>query len=437
MNVQSREFPFWVRAVLLAGVLFTATGAALLAYRFYSRPTIMTVAIGSLDGQAGSAVTAIAGRLAAMHAPVRFRIMKSDDMPSAAQVFGAGHTDLALVRADYGNLTDARSVVLVSRSVVLIVAPPGSPIKAISDLKGHVLGVAGGGVNRKIVEALKAEYDLGTAMESRDVRLSDARRAVAAKEVSALLFAIPLTDKYLSAVRDLFPQGAPVLIPIDSAGAIADAQGAYESFDLPKGTLRGAPPVPTDDLTTLRVSYVLVANKNLDSDLVATLTQAIMDARSSLLAEQPELAAIAAPDDDADAHIAIHPGASAFFNGNQQSFMDRYGNAIYLTPMILGGLASVFAAAWRFLGLGRPAPPDPAVTTLYALPRRIRNAATEAELVALEEEIDEMLKTELARSARGDAGALDPATLNAAAHRMDNLIHHRRSELRQAARTTS
>lgn len=430
MKIQSREFPFWVRAVLLAGVLFIAAGAVLLAYRSYTRPTVLTLAIGSLDGQAGSAVTAIAGRLAAMHAPVRLKIVKSDDMPSAAQVFGAGHADLALVRADYGNLADARSVVLVSHSVVLIVAPPGSPVAAIPDLKGHVLGVVGGAINGKIVEALKAEYDLGTGMTSKDLRLNDARRAIAAKEVSALLFTIPLTEKYLAVVRELFPKGAPVLIPVDSAGAIADAQGAYESFDLPKGTLRGAPPVPSDDLTTLRVSYVLVANKNLDSDLVANLTEALMDARSSLLAEQPELSSIAAPDDDANAHIPIHPGASAFFNGNQQSFMDRYGNAIYLTPMILGGLASVFAAAWRFLGISRPAPPDPAVATLYALPRRIRSAATEADLAAIEEEIDEMLKTELARAARGDSNALDPATLNAAAHRMDNLIHHRRFGLR-------
>jgi hypothetical protein len=27
-----------------------------------------------------------------------------------------------------------------------------------------------------------------------------------------------------------------------------------------------------------------------------------------------------------------------------------YGDAIYLTPMVLGAMASIFAAAWRFLG---------------------------------------------------------------------------------------
>ena len=51
--------------------------------------------------------------------------------------------------------------------------------------------------------------------------------------------------------------------------------------------------------------------------------------------------------------------------------MDKYGNWIYVTPLVLGALASVFATAWRFLGVRQ----DPAETTprgLFALPRRIR-----------------------------------------------------------------
>ena len=66
---------------------------------------------------------------------------------------------------------------------------------------------------------------------------------------------------------------------------------------------------------------------------------------------QPLIGGIATPTLDADAYIAVHPGAAAFYNGTQQSFMDRWGNVIYLTPMVLGALASIFAAAWRFLGI--------------------------------------------------------------------------------------
>jgi hypothetical protein len=78
-----------------------------------------------------------------------------------------------------------------------------------------------------------------------------------------------------------------------------------------------------------------------------------MKVRRELLVEQPIFAQIAAPSTDPDAYLPLHPGAAAFYNSTQQSFMDEYGNWIYLTPMILGGLATVLATAWKFLGIGQ------------------------------------------------------------------------------------
>jgi hypothetical protein len=201
-----------------------------------------------------------------------------------------------------------------------------------------------------------------------------------------------------------------------------------DSFDVPKGTLRGSPPVPDDDLTTLRTSLYLIANKKLSTDLVTTLTQTIMKVRRELLVEQPIFAQITAPSTDADAFLPLHPGAAAFYNGTQQSFMDEYGNWIYLAPMILGGLATVLATAWKFLGIGRSESQAP-LDALYALARRIRKAGTVAELAAIEEEIDNILRAQRAKAATGDETAVDAATLNVVAHRLENLIHDRRVAL--------
>jgi hypothetical protein len=258
--------------------------------------------------------------------------------------------------------------------------------------------------------------------------------------VAALLIAIPLAEKYLSLLRDIFQQGpkaSPVLVPIESAGAIAQAQRAYESFDLPKGTLRGSPPVPEDDLTTLRTSLYLVANKKLGSDLITSLTQTIMQVRRELLAEQPIFAQITAPSTDADAWLPLHPGAAAFYNGTQQSWMDEYGNWIYLTPMALGGAATVLAAAWKFLGIAPPGPGDGPLDSLYALARRIRTSGSEAELADIEQEIDDILREQRAKSAAGDENAVDDATLNVVAQRLENLIHYRRTVLARKSAVAS
>jgi hypothetical protein len=178
----------------------------------------------------------------------------------------------------------------------------------------------------------------------------------------------------------------------------------------------------------LRTSLYLVAKKKLGADLITSLTQTIMRVRRELLVEQPIFAQITSPSTDADAYLPLHPGAAAFYNGTQQSFMDEYGNWIYLTPMILGGAATLLAAAWKFLGLGSSKAEGP-LDSLYALGRRIRNVGTEAELSDIEEEIDDILKAQRARSAAGDESAVDDATLNVAAHRLESLIHDRRTML--------
>jgi TRAP-type uncharacterized transport system substrate-binding protein len=425
--------PFWVRAILLAGVFCIVAGAGLISYRYYMQPKTLTIAVGSLDGEAKLLASAIAGRLATTDSPIRLKVENAGNVLDAAKAFDAGTADLAVVRADVGDLQQARAVALTAHGVVMIVAPPGSPITSIAKLRDHTVGVVGGEINHGVVDVLKKEYDLGHAnVTFKDVVPSDARRAIQAKEVSVLLMVLPLTERYLTLVKSLFresPNSAPVLIPIDSAGAITDVKGPYESFDIPKGTLRGAPPVPDDDVTTLRVGFYLVANRHLSATLVGELTKKLMSVRRDLIGEQPLLAGIAAPDTDSDAFIAVHPGAAAFYNGTQESFMDRYGNAIYLTPMVLGAMASVFAAAWRFLGVR---PLDPAQTTLgtlCGLPGRVRKTDDEAELASIEEEIDKILHYQLARSADSDESASETHALIAAAHRLDNLIHRRRMAL--------
>lgn len=433
MKALHTALPIWVRAVLLAGVFCIVSGAGLVAYRLYAQPTTLTVAVGSFDGEAKQTASIIAGRLATIDSPVRLKVENSGDALDAAKAFADGTTDLAVVRADVGDLSQARTVAVTAHGVVMIVAPPGSPITSIAKLRDHTVGVVGGEINHGIVEVLKKEYDLGHAnVVFKDIAPADARHAVQTKQVSALLLVVPLTEKYLTFVKGLFPESpnsSPVLIPIDSAGAIADVKGPYESFDIPKGTLRGSPPVPDDDVTTLRVAYYLVANRHLSSVVVADLAKKVMSVRRDLVNEQPLLSGLAAPETDPDAYLSVHPGAAAFYNGTQESFMDRYGNAIYLTPMALGAIASIFAAAWRFLGVRPIETAGATLDALCGLPARIRNSRTEAELMAIEDEVDDVVRAQLMKSTTSDDSSSEISALMSVAHRLDNLIHHRRTVL--------
>lgn len=424
------RLPAWLRITLVAGIAVLVAGAGLFGWRWYAKPVTLTVAVGSLDGEASRLVTAIARKLTQSGAPVRFAMIETGSALEAADAFASGKADLAVVRGDAGDLSQAQVVAIVAKAAVLLVAPPGSPVTDLAELKRATVGVIGGDINRGIVKALTDEYDLGRAgVTFKDVAPADARKALESKEVRAILVVVPLTEKYLTMIRGLFPQTqktAPVLIAIEQAGAIAGRQRAFESFDVPKGTLRGAPPAPPDDLTTLRTTFYLVGRKKLDNDLVASLAESVMNARRDLLPELPILSQIAAPDTDADAYLPVHPGAASFYNGTQESFLDKWGNIIFLAPMIAGGLASVLAAAWKFLRAGQPLTQEQALDALYALGQRIRVAGSEAELDSIETEIDRVLLAQRKKEALGEEGAREVVALNVAAHRLENLIHDRR-----------
>ena len=103
--------------------------------------------------------------------------------------------------------------------------------------------------------------------------------------------------------------------------------------------------------------------------------------------------------------------------------------------MVLGAFASVFAAAWRFLGVRSNETTATTLDALCSLPGRIRTARDEAELSAIEAEVDGSLRAKIAPLQRmfpgtsvasGEEDAVDVAVLISAVHRLDSLIHYRR-----------
>ena len=110
--------------------------------------------------------------------------------------------------------------------MALLVAPPGSSITDMAGLKRLTVGVIGGDINKKLVKVVSDEYDLAkSGVTFKD--LAPCRGAPRARDQGGARdpVVMPLSEKYLSLLRGLFPQNAksgPVLIPIEQAGAIAE-----------------------------------------------------------------------------------------------------------------------------------------------------------------------------------------------------------------------
>ena len=431
--LMSGRLPRWLRIVLVLSLGILAAGAVLFGYRYITQPTTLTIATGSLDGDVPRIISAMAARMASTNAPVRLKVVEKNSAPEAAKEFAEGNVDLVIARADLVDLSIARAVLTVTHGVVLIVVPPASPIEGMDDLKGKMVGVISADTNRQVIAAITKEYALEAAKVSfKNLTPSEVPQAFQMKQIQALLVVLPLSEKYIVMLRDIFPRNAKAplgLVPIESAGAIEEVSPPFKSYELPKGTLRGSPPVPDDDLTTLRVPYYVVANKNVSDDVVTALTKAMMEARRDLVGEYPLLAQVMAPSTDKDAYVPIHPGAAAFFDGDEKTIFDRYGDQFFYGSMLLGTLMSVLAAIWKFMTRDIGKPDERSSMRLYALVGKINEVSSETDLAAIEQQINEILKVELEKCSSGklDAGEMD--AINMASQRLQYLMAQRRLTL--------
>jgi TRAP transporter TAXI family solute receptor len=423
------SFARWMRVALVVGLLALTIGLSFYAYRYSTRPVTLTVAAGSLDGESVTLMNALASKLASTaNSRIRLKVVDTGTPLGAAEAFAKGEADLAIVRGDTPDLKNARTIVVITHGVVMLLALPGSAITDLEHLKGKTIGIVGGPANRRIAEVLDNEFDLTRhKVKFVDLALPEVSAAIQGKKVQALLLVLPMSGRYLGQLRNLFPRDAkkaPTLLAIESASAIAAVVGGYESYDIPKGTIRGAPAIPEEDLTTLRVPVYLVAREKLDEDTAAQLTQVIMETRSNMLGEHPILAQITAPSTEKDAAIPIHPGAAAYFSGEVKTIFDKYGDQFFYASMLLGMLSSLAAAFWKFMMPGPEGerPPE----RLHKFARRSREAESAEELDRIEDEIDAILSEELSREKRTET---DAGTLQVALSRLEYLISQRRRAL--------
>src|SRR5271169_3842288 len=108
----------WMKIALVGVGTAFVVGAGTFAYRYFTYPITLTVAAGSTDGYAAQIMSSIAGRLTQTGSPVRLKVMVVDSAFDAAKTFSAGKVDLAIIRADIGDLSEVRAVVVMAHAVV-------------------------------------------------------------------------------------------------------------------------------------------------------------------------------------------------------------------------------------------------------------------------------------------------------------------------------
>jgi TRAP transporter TAXI family solute receptor len=341
--------------VLIAGAL-AIIGAMAAGYYFAMRPVTLRIAVGPPNSDDLKLVQTLAQAFNnQQHSQVKLRPIQTDGAPASAQTLADGKADLAIIRGDLDVPKNAQAVATLRKNVVVLWVPPAAKgkgrkaakITKITQLAGRKIGVIGRTqANINLLKMILLQYGVDPMkVDIIQFPANEAVEAIRNQKADVYLAAGPANSKLTidaiaASTRD---GGEPTFLPIDASEAIAQNHPAYEATEIPAGSL-GSADRPEDEVKTISFSHHIVARKGLSESTVTAFTRQLFSIRQSLKSDFPLAAKIETPDTDKDATIPVHPGAAAFVDGEEKTFLDRYSDYIWWSLMALSAMGS--AGAW-------------------------------------------------------------------------------------------
>ena len=339
-----------VSIALLLAVIGTLVGG----YYFAMRPVTLRIAVGPPNSDDVKVVQALTQAFAQSHGYVRLRPIQTEGASASAEALAESKVDLAIVRGDLDVPKNAQAVATLRKNVVVLWVPPqskgrkGPRITKIAQLAGHRVGVVGRTqANVNLLHVILQQYGVDPAkVDIVQFPANEAAEAIRTQKADVYLAAGPVNSKITAdaiaaSTRD---GGTPTFLAIDSADAISQNHPVYEAAEIPAGTFGGSPDRPEDEVKTISFAHHIVARKGLSDTTVAAFTRQLFAVRQQLMTEFPLAAKIETPDTDKDAVIPVHPGAAAFVDGEEKTFLDKYSDYIWWGLMALSAMGSI--GAW-------------------------------------------------------------------------------------------
>jgi TRAP transporter TAXI family solute receptor len=431
---------------LAAGLLLFAAivGVAFIVLR----ATTLRIAVGPSGSSDLQIIQGLAQHFARESASVRLSVNTTAGAMDSIAVLAAGNADLAVARADEEMPDGTESVAVLRKNVVVIWAPGGSApkaprklarskIKAIGDLPGHRIGVVGRTeINVKLLRVILQESgvdpDKVEIAQFTDDKLTD---MVKDNSIDAFMLVGPVDSKLTSDAITTTARlrGEPVFLPIDVSEAIAARHTQYESEEIPGSSFTTSPARPDDKIETVGVNHLIVAPKSLSETAVGTLTRQIFATKPSLAREIADASKIEQPDTDKDAALPAHPGAAAYIDGTERTFMDKYSDYIWGVVLLFSLLGSITAALRHFIRRDERKLNVAHREKLVDAIARVRKINSIEELDALQYEADEILRETLAYFDDGVIEESDLAAYQLVLEQFHHAVVDRRAALSGAA----
>jgi TRAP-type uncharacterized transport system substrate-binding protein len=332
--------------VLIACLLALIGLGAIVAWFSFVHLTLR-VATGPVGSEGQKFLAAFVRTVAEEHPRVRLKVIPTADLEASAQALADGQVDLAVVRSDMLTNAPGQTIIILRRDVVGFVVPPHSPIKTVRHLAGKALGVVPGPTGPG--------------------PLANAVTAVAKAS-----------------------KGVPELLEIEAAEALAQRFPVLEEAEIPPGAFGATPPRAEDSLQTFAVTLRRVARASMPDYVAGEIARLLLTTKAKLVSTLPQVGYIEAPDTDEGSSLPVHPGAAAYFDGEQTSLLDRFQDFLYLGLFLLSIIGSGCAwivSQWR--GAGSRQDREQMQQRLLAIFQEAPTVSPH-KLEALDQEVDEI-----------------------------------------------
>jgi TRAP-type uncharacterized transport system substrate-binding protein len=327
---------------------------------------------------------------------LRLKVVSNADNAKALAQFDRRQADLVVLRTDAKVPPRARALAILEHDILLLISPGSKKIKSLAELK-----------KKKI--AVLAEGDTSAAFVRNLLDLSDspdaATRVQMAPPGSTLdkLFAsggygaVIAIAHASTIVKDkryeqYAKRGGFTVNAIDEAKALARRNPGISEETLATGMLSSAPAIPDDDLNTVGLQWLLVAQSRMSTTNAGDLARAIYENKAALALDDGFASRIEPADTDKDALVVAHQGAAEYINDDTKSFMDRYSDLLYLGAGALSVIGSIFAAIYTNLTRVAPEKASELATAILDIGERMENAKSLDSLDALQDELEAILR---------------------------------------------
>ena len=385
------------QVLLFAALTLILTVATVWGGRIWLKNSeTLIFAVGDANSLEARFATKLAAVLKTNSSRLRLKIVPNADSARALAAFDRRQADLAVLRTDARVPPRARALAILEHDVLLLISPGSKKIKSLAELKKKKIAVLADGDNsaafvRSVLE-ISDGPDGGSRVQMAPPN-STFEKLFASGGYGAAI-AIAHTSKIIKdkSYAQSARHGGFTLNAIDGAKALARKNPGISEETLATGMLSSSPAIPDDDLDTIGLQWLLVAQSRISSATAGDLARTIYENKAELALEDGFASRIEPADVDKDAFIVAHQGAAEYINDDTKSFMDRYSDLLYLGVAALSVIGSIFAAIYTKITRVAPEKAGQLATAILDIGERIEHADSLDSLEALQDELEGILR---------------------------------------------